>query len=71
VTWQQAVFIRRNAQIGKPFFTCVCFTLMHPALIHHPDFKRSRVHDGVAIGKGPARRDQALRISGGKEARRL
>ena len=34
-----AAFIKRNAEAGKPFFTYVCFTQMHPPLIHHPDFK--------------------------------
>jgi arylsulfatase A-like enzyme len=34
-----AAFIKRNAEVGKPFFTYVCFTQMHPPLIHHPDFK--------------------------------
>ena len=34
-----ADFIKRNAEAGKPFFTYVCFTQMHPPLIHHPDFK--------------------------------
>jgi arylsulfatase A-like enzyme len=32
-------FITRNARAGKPFFTYVCFTQMHPPLVHHPDFK--------------------------------
>ena len=31
-------FIKRNAEAGTPFFTYVCFTQMHPPLIHHPDF---------------------------------
>ena len=31
-------FIARNAEAGRPFFTYVCFTQMHPPLIHHPDF---------------------------------
>ena len=34
-----AAFIKRNAEAGTPFFTYVCFTQMHPPLIHHPDFK--------------------------------
>lgn len=33
-----AEFIARNAAAGTPFFTYVCFTQMHPPLIHHPDF---------------------------------
>ena len=33
-----AAFIKRNAEAGQPFFTYVCFTQMHPPLIHHPDF---------------------------------
>ncbi len=33
-----ADFIKRNAQDGKPFFTYICFTQMHPPLIHHPDW---------------------------------
>ena len=32
-------FIKRSAAAAKPFFTYVCFTQMHPPLIHHPDFK--------------------------------
>ena len=32
-------FITRNAATGKPFFTYVCFTQMHPPLICHPEFK--------------------------------
>ena len=32
-------FIRHQAEAGKPFFTYICFTQMHPPLIHHPDFK--------------------------------
>jgi len=36
---QRAVaYIARNAEEGKPFFTYICFTQMHPPLIHHPDF---------------------------------
>jgi len=31
-------FIKRNAKAGKPFFTYVCFTQMHPPLIPHPSF---------------------------------
>ena len=31
-------FIKRNARDGTPFFTYVCFTQMHPPLIHHPDW---------------------------------
>ncbi len=34
-----AAFIKRNAKAGTPFFTYVCFTQMHPPLVHHPDFK--------------------------------
>jgi arylsulfatase len=34
-----SAFIARSAQAGKPFFTYVCFTQMHPPLIHHPEFK--------------------------------
>ena len=34
-----AAFIKQSAEAGKPFFTYVCFTQMHPPLIHHPDFK--------------------------------
>jgi arylsulfatase len=38
-----AAFIARRAEAGKPFFTYVCFSQMHPPLIHHPDFTgRSR-----------------------------
>jgi arylsulfatase len=33
-----AAFIKRSADAGKPFFTYVCFTQMHPPLIHHPEF---------------------------------
>jgi len=33
-----AAFIKRNAEAGTPFFTYVCFTQMHPPLIHHPEF---------------------------------
>jgi arylsulfatase A-like enzyme len=33
-----AAFIKRNAEAGKPFFAYVCFTQMHPPLIHHPEF---------------------------------
>lgn len=32
-------FIQRSAKAGKPFFTYVCFTQMHPPLICHPAFK--------------------------------
>ena len=31
-------FIARKAADETPFFTYVCFTQMHPPLIHHPDF---------------------------------
>ena len=31
-------FIKRHAKAGRPFFTYLCFTQMHPPLIHHPDF---------------------------------
>jgi arylsulfatase A-like enzyme len=31
-------YIARNAATGTPFFTYVCFTQMHPPLLHHPDF---------------------------------
>jgi hypothetical protein len=33
-----AAFIKRNAEAGMPFFSYVCFTQMHPPLIHHPEF---------------------------------
>ena len=33
-----AAFIGRCAEAGTPFFSYVCFTQMHPPLIHHPDF---------------------------------
>ena len=33
-----AAFITRNAQSNRPFFTYVCFTWVHPALLPHPDF---------------------------------
>ncbi len=33
-----ADFIKRTAAAGHPFFTYICFTQMHPPLIHHPDF---------------------------------
>jgi arylsulfatase A-like enzyme len=33
-----ANFIARNAEAGAPFCTYVCFTQMHPPLLHHPDF---------------------------------
>ena len=39
IAQRTADFIARNAAAGKPFFTYVCFTQMHPPLIHHPDFK--------------------------------
>ena len=36
-------FIKRNAAAGKPFFTYLCFTQLHPPMGPHPDFKgRSR-----------------------------
>jgi arylsulfatase A-like enzyme len=31
-------FIIQKAEEGKPFFAYVCFTQMHPPLLHHPDF---------------------------------
>jgi arylsulfatase len=33
-----AAYIKKNAEVGSRFFTYVCFTQMHPPLIHHPDF---------------------------------
>lgn len=33
-----AAFIARNAEAGRPFFTYVCFTQVHPPLIPNPDF---------------------------------
>ncbi len=33
-----SAFIKQNAESGKPFFTYICFTQMHPPLIHHPEF---------------------------------
>jgi arylsulfatase A-like enzyme len=33
-----STFIACNAKAGTPFFTYVCFTQMHPPLIHHPEF---------------------------------
>jgi arylsulfatase len=33
-----SAFIKRNADARKSFFIYVCFTQMHPPLIHHPDF---------------------------------
>jgi arylsulfatase A-like enzyme len=33
-----ATFIAGNAAAGRPFFAYVCFTQMHPPLLHHPDF---------------------------------
>ena len=33
-----ADFIKRTAAAGHPLFTYICFTQMHPPLIHHPDF---------------------------------
>ncbi len=33
-----AAFIKRNAEADRPFFAYVCFTQMHPPLIHHPEF---------------------------------
>jgi arylsulfatase A-like enzyme len=35
---RSVAYIARNAEEGKPFFTYICFTQMHPPLIHHPDF---------------------------------
>jgi len=32
-------FISRSAKAGKPFFTYICFTQLHPPLIPHPVFK--------------------------------
>jgi arylsulfatase len=32
-------FIQRNSAEGKPFFTYVSLTQIHPPIIHHPDFK--------------------------------
>ena len=32
-------FIKRNAAAGKPFFTYLCFTQLHPPMGPHPDFK--------------------------------
>ena len=34
-------FIARNAETGRPFFIYVCFTQMHPPLIHHPELPAS------------------------------
>jgi len=34
-----SAFIKRNADAGKPFFTYLCFTQLHPPMIPHPDFK--------------------------------
>ena len=34
-------FIHRNAEADQPFFVYVCFTQMHPPLIHHPEFTGS------------------------------
>ena len=34
-------FISRSAAAGTPFLAYVCFTQMHPPLIHHPDFTGS------------------------------
>ncbi len=31
-------FISRNAADEQPFFAYVCFTQVHPPLLHHPDF---------------------------------
>ena len=39
IATRAADFIRRSAETGTPFFTYVCFTQMHPPLIHHPAFK--------------------------------
>ena len=33
-----SAYIKRQAEAGTPFFTYVCFTQMHPPLLHHPDF---------------------------------
>jgi arylsulfatase A-like enzyme len=33
-----ANLIARNAEAGRPFFTYVCFTQLHPPLIPHPEF---------------------------------
>ena len=33
-----ADFIKHNAEAGRPFFTYVCFTEMHPPLMTHPEF---------------------------------
>ncbi len=38
IAMRAAAFIERNAGAGKPFFAYVCFTQMHPPLIHHPEF---------------------------------
>ena len=38
IATRACAFIKRNAEDGKPFFTYVCFTQMHPPLIPHPDF---------------------------------
>ena len=39
IATRASAFIKRNAEAGKPFFAYVCFTQMHPPLVHHPDFK--------------------------------
>jgi arylsulfatase A-like enzyme len=41
IATRTAGFIKRHAEAGKPFFTYVCFTQMHPPLIHHPEFTGS------------------------------
>ena len=38
VATRATAFIERAARSGKPFFTYICFTQMHPPLIPHPDF---------------------------------
>lgn len=38
IATRAAAFIKRHAEAGTPFFTYVCFTQMHPPLIHHPEF---------------------------------
>lgn len=38
IATRAAAFIERHAEAGSPFFAYVCFTQMHPPLVHHPEF---------------------------------
>ena len=38
IAQRATAYIRRQAEAGTPFFVYLCFTQMHPPLLHHPDF---------------------------------